>query len=133
MVKRQERGAEGEERVVDVGAPLVADREAAHLVQVGDRALHDGSVATEPRARVGAAPRDARLDAAGTELTCGVRAIETFARGLAQDGAAVRAAFTSPWSNGQTEGQITKLKLLKRQMYGRANLDLLRRRLLLAA
>lgn len=66
-------------------------------------------------------------------LTCGVRAVETFARGLVQDGAAVRAAFTSPWSNGQTEGQITKLKLLKRQMYGRANLDPLRRRLLLAA
>jgi transposase len=66
-------------------------------------------------------------------LTCGVRAVKTFARGLVQDGAAVRAAFTSPWSNGQTEGQITKLKLLKRQMYGRANLDLLRRRLLLAA
>ncbi len=66
-------------------------------------------------------------------LTCGVRVVETFARGLAQDGAAVRAALTTPWSNGQTEGQITKLKLLKRQMYGRANLDLLRRRLLLAA
>jgi transposase len=66
-------------------------------------------------------------------LTCGVRAVETFARGLAQDGAAIRAAFTLAWSNRETEGQITKLKLLKRQMYGRANLDLLRRRLLLAA
>ncbi|HEY0776885.1 MAG TPA: transposase, partial [Gemmatirosa sp.] len=66
-------------------------------------------------------------------LSCGVRAVETFARGLAQDGAAVRAALTTPWSNGQTEGQVTKLKLLKRQMYGRAKLDLLRRRLLLAA
>lgn len=64
---------------------------------------------------------------------CGVRAVETFAQGLAQDGAAVRAAFESPWSNGQTEGQITKLKLLKRTMYGRANFDLLRRRVLLAA
>lgn len=62
-----------------------------------------------------------------------MRAVETFARGLAQDGAPVRAAFTLPWSNGQTEGQTTKLKLLKRQMYGLANLDLLRRRLLLAA
>lgn len=54
-------------------------------------------------------------------------------RHLAQDGAAVRAASTSPWSNGQTEGQVTKLKLLKCTMYGRANFDLLRRRLLLAA
>ena len=40
------------------------------------------------------------------------------------------AALDEPWSNGQTEGQITKLKLVKRQMYGRARLDLLRARLL---
>jgi transposase len=57
----------------------------------------------------------------------------TFAAGLHQDGAAVRAALTLPWSSGQAEGQINRLKLLKRQMYGRANLDLLRRRTLLAA
>jgi len=64
--------------------------------------------------------------------TSGVPAVETFAAGLEQDGAAVRAALTTPWSNGQTEGQVTRLKLLKRQMYGRAGLDLLRRRTLLA-
>ena len=64
---------------------------------------------------------------------CGVPAVETFAAGLEQDGAAVRAALTTPWSNGQTEGRITRLKLLKRQMYRRAGLDLLRRRMLLAA
>jgi hypothetical protein len=63
----------------------------------------------------------------------GIRAVETFAAGLEQDGAAVRAALTTPWSNGQTEGQVTRLKLLKRQMYGRADFDLLRRRTLLAA
>jgi len=62
-----------------------------------------------------------------------VRATETFAAGLEQDGAAVRAALTTPWSNGQAEGQVTRLKLLKRQMYGRAGLDLLRYRTLLAA
>ena len=39
------------------------------------------------------------------------------------------AAITSPWSSGQVEGQITKLKLVKRQMYGRAKLDLLEARL----
>jgi transposase len=38
-----------------------------------------------------------------------------------------------PWSNGQTEGQITKLKLVKRQMYGRGKLDLLQARLIGAA
>ncbi|NOJ96290.1 transposase, partial [Corallococcus coralloides] len=56
-----------------------------------------------------------------------------FAQGLEQDGDAVRAALATPWSNAQSEGQITKLKLLKRQMYGRASFDLLRRRALLAA
>jgi transposase len=38
-----------------------------------------------------------------------------------------------PWSSSQAEGQINKLKLIKRQMYGRANFDLRRRRVLLAA
>ena len=55
--------------------------------------------------------------------------IASFATGVAADHAAIRAAITEPWSNGQVEGQITKLKLVKRQMYGRANLDLLRARL----
>ena len=62
-----------------------------------------------------------------------MRAVETFAQGLEQGGDAVRAALTTPWSNAQSEGQITKLKLLKRQMYGRASFDLLRRRVLLTA
>jgi len=50
--------------------------------------------------------------------------------GRRQDVAAIRAAITEPWSNGQTEGQITKLKLVKRQMYGRAKLDRLEARLI---
>ena len=52
---------------------------------------------------------------------------------LVDDRAAVEAGLTQAWSNGQTEGQINKLKLLKRQMYGRANFDLLRRRVLQGA
>jgi transposase len=55
--------------------------------------------------------------------------LASFGKGIRADFAAVRAALTEPWSNGQTEGQITKLKLVKRQMYGRAGLDLLRARL----
>ena len=55
--------------------------------------------------------------------------IASFARGIIKDKAAVCAAITEPWSNGQTEGQITKLKLVKRQMYGRAKIDLLQARL----
>jgi len=49
---------------------------------------------------------------------------------LVQDQSAVEAALTQPYSQGQTEGQITRLKLLKRTMYGRANFDLLRQRFL---
>jgi transposase len=56
--------------------------------------------------------------------------VASFASGVAKDEAAVRAAITLPWSNGQTEGQITKLKLVKRQMYGRAKIDLLQARLI---
>jgi transposase len=56
--------------------------------------------------------------------------VASFAGGVAKDEAAVRAAITSPWSNGQTEGQITKLKLVKRQMYGRGKIDLLQARLI---
>jgi transposase len=46
---------------------------------------------------------------------------------------AIQAAVGLPWSTGQVEGQINRLKMLKRQMYGRANLDLLAQRFLLAA
>ena len=59
--------------------------------------------------------------------------VASFARGVAKDQAAVRAAILLPWSNGQTEGQITKLKLVKRQMYGRGKIDLLQARLIGAA
>jgi transposase len=56
--------------------------------------------------------------------------IASFATGIANDKAAVHAAITQFWSNGQVEAQITKLKLVKRQMYGRAKLDLLQARLI---
>jgi transposase len=56
--------------------------------------------------------------------------VASFARGVTNDEAAVRAAITSPWSNGQTEGQITRLKLVRRQMFGRGKIDLLQARLI---
>ncbi len=55
--------------------------------------------------------------------------LSAFARGLQKDRAAVSAALSEPWSNGQTEGQINRLKLLKRQMYGRAGIALLKARI----
>ena len=48
----------------------------------------------------------------------------SFACGIFQDYAAAKAARAGPWSNGQTEGQNSKLKLVRRQMYGRAGLVL---------
>jgi transposase len=56
-----------------------------------------------------------------------------FASGIRRDYAAVRAGLSRLESNGQVEGQITRLKYLKRQMYGRAKFDLLRLRVLHAA
>ena len=56
-----------------------------------------------------------------------------YAAGLRQDEQAVRAALMLPWSSGQVEGQVNRLKLVKRQSYGRAKLDLLRARLVHAA
>lgn len=53
-----------------------------------------------------------------------------FAQGIRQDYEVVSNALTSPVSNGQTEGQVNRLKMIKRKMYGRGNFDLLRRRVL---
>ena len=63
-------------------------------------------------------------------LDSNLEELKNFARGLRQDYEAVKLAFTLPWSNGQVEGQVNRLKMLKRQMYGRAGFKLLRRRIL---
>jgi transposase len=54
----------------------------------------------------------------------------SFANSVSEDQAAVSAAIMSLWSNGQTEDQFTKLKLVKSQMCGRGKLDLLQARLI---
>ncbi|GAC1385129.1 MAG: hypothetical protein NVSMB33_14040 [Ktedonobacteraceae bacterium] len=58
---------------------------------------------------------------------------KSLARGMQRDYAAIHAACCQSWSQGQVEGQVNRLKCLKRQMYGRANFDLLRLRVLHAA
>lgn len=58
-----------------------------------------------------------------------LKELQSFAQGLLKDDAAVRAAFSSDWSNGQVEGQVNKVKMVKRAMYGRASFPLLRARL----
>jgi len=60
----------------------------------------------------------------------GLPEIGRFCDGLLRDAKAVTAAVVLPWSNGQVEGQIHRLKLVKRQMCGRAKFNLLRRRVL---
>jgi transposase len=63
----------------------------------------------------------------------GIEELARFARGLQEDLTAVTAGLTLDWSNGPVEGQITRLKLLKRQGYGRASCARLRQRVLQVA
>ena len=63
----------------------------------------------------------------------GIPEIKGFVAKLIQDLDAVIAGVELPWSQGQTEGQVTRLKLIRRQMYGRGDFDLLRKRVLRAA
>lgn len=60
----------------------------------------------------------------------GIYGMRVFARGLQKDLSAVRNALATKWSNGQVEGQINRLKTLKRAMYGRVSVEILRARLL---
>ena len=73
---------------------------------------------------------DAWLEAAASS---GVPDLVTFADGLRRERAELLAALTLPWSTGPVEGHITRLKLIKRQGYGRAGLATLKRRFLRAA
>ncbi|KOU36263.1 transposase [Streptomyces sp. WM6378] len=63
-------------------------------------------------------------------LTDDLPALHSLVNGMQRDLGAVTAALTSPWSSGQVEGHVTRVKRIKRDGYGRANLDLLRRILL---
>lgn len=59
-----------------------------------------------------------------------LKEFDSFARGLSEDYEAVMNALRYELSNGQLEGQVNRLKLIKRQMYGRAKFDLLKARVL---
>jgi transposase len=65
-----------------------------------------------------------------TVLASDLAELRSVANGLQRDLAAVTAGLTLPWSSGAVEGQVNRVKMLKRQMYGRAKFDLLRRRIL---
>jgi transposase len=63
-------------------------------------------------------------------MESGISELQSFATGLQREYSSIRAALSEPWTTGQVEGQITRVKLLKRQMYGRAKFDLLKQRVL---
>lgn len=65
-----------------------------------------------------------------TAETVGIVQAQNFALSVRQAYAAGRAALCLPWRNGQTEGQVNRMKCIKRQMYGRAKFDLLRLKVL---
>jgi hypothetical protein len=66
-------------------------------------------------------------------LGSGFPDVRTFAEGLQREYSAIKAALTYPYSTGPVEGQINRLKLIKRSMYGRGSFELLRQRVLIAA
>ena len=102
-------------------AVMVARIEAAIPSLAATRLLTD---------RFAAMVRNGDTDALANWLADAERTdLAAFVRGLRADEPAVAAALSQPWSNGQTEGQINRLKTLKRQMYGRASIDLLRARI----
>jgi transposase len=112
------------------------DEQAAYLAQL---CQSDAMIATAHRMTqeflcMARERQGERLDAwiaaaVGSEIA----ELRRYALGLRDDFAAVRAGLTRAESNGQTEGQINKLKLVKRAMYGRGKFDLLRQRMLHAA
>ncbi len=65
--------------------------------------------------------------------TCGIPDLESFAQGMQKDYAAIKAALTLPFSNGPVEGQVNRLKFVKRSMYGKGSFALLRQRFLKAS
>lgn len=102
----------------------LARRFTALLRACGVAGRRDGCAPADPVVELNAWRADARARSA--------TAIVTFATELEADGAAIRAALTQPWRSGQAEGQINRIKLRKRQSYGRAGFDLLRQRVLMA-
>jgi transposase len=98
-----------------------------------DRALADARRLTQEFAKTLRNLEGEKLDGWLEEAAgCEAQVVRKFAASLKRDLAAVRAGLVEEWSTGPVEGFITKLKLLKRQGYGRANFDLLRARALAA-
>lgn len=106
----------------------------SRLAEIAPYLTKAGTLAASLATLVRAAPHeDNRPALAAWLLKAKGTALDAFVRGIERDYDAVLAGLVQPWSNGQVEGQVTRLKLLKRSMYGRAGYDLLRQRVLAAA
>src|SRR3954452_15291005 len=111
-----------------------ADAEQLNRLRTQHVALTEGITLAEEFVAMIRAGQPERFDPwLAQARDCALTAFRNFARKLDSDYDAVRAAMTSPWSTGQVEGQINRLKMIKRQMFGRASFDLLNRRFILAA
>jgi len=111
---------------------LTADQQAliGRLCEV-DGAIAAAHTLVRDFATVARERRGERLDAwIADAIAADIPDLRRFALGLLPDKKAIQAGLTEEWSNGPTEGHINRLKMLKRQMYGRAKFDLLRQRLL---
>jgi transposase len=115
---------------LDATETALLERLSARCEELRTTARLARAFATLVRERHGAVALRAWLDEA---VASGLTALVSFATGLRRDEAAVAAGVTLPWSSGVVEGHNTRIKLIKRQMYGRAKFDLLRRRVLLAS
>ncbi len=117
-------------------AELVAPESAflTHLAQMAPGLVRAGELAGSFAALIRNAPdKTNRLALAAWLASAKGTLLDGFVRGIERDRDAVMAGLVEPWSTGPVEGQINRLKLLKRTMYGRAKYDLLRRRVLAAA
>jgi transposase len=117
--------------VADAEKPDATERRFAEALLAGPVALVEVIELAREFRRMVRERQPERLD--GWLGAAASTALRGFADSLRRDLAAVRAALTEPWSTSPVEGQISRLKMIKRQMYGRAGFDLLRQRVLLAA
>jgi transposase len=101
------------------------DRRCPHLAELRDRVTAFAVMLTR---RTGDQDLEAWIETTGA---AGHRAVAAFARGLRDDHDVVLAGLTLPYSSGPVESNVTRIKAIKRQMYGRAGFPLLRKRVLL--
>jgi transposase len=128
LVKRSENRSEGENRTLKRLKRVHRITElCCTLFEEFAGMLRDKKQACEEQARRQLEEWTQRTKASG------IAELKAFAVKLLQDTEAVVAAMVLPYSQGQTEGRVNKLKLIKRSMYGRGNFDLLRHRVLYAA